>query len=63
MGVKLDLISDIDMYHFIEKSMRGWICYVGKRYSKASNKYMESYIKASNSFEKDFFKFMNNSVW
>lgn len=45
MGVKLDLISDIDMYHFIEKSMRGWVCYVGKRYSKASNKYMESYIK------------------
>ena len=42
-GVKLDLISDIDMHLFIEKGMRGGISYIAKRYSKANNKYMKSH--------------------
>ena len=37
-GIKLDLISDIDMHLFIEKGMRGGISYIAKRYSKANNK-------------------------
>ena len=37
------LISNIDVHLFIEKGMRGGITYIGKRYSKAINKYMKSY--------------------
>ena len=41
--IELDLISDTDMHLFIEKGMRGSISYIAKRYSKANNKYMQSY--------------------
>ena len=42
-GIELELISDIDMYLFVEKRMRGSISFIPKRYSKANNKYMKSY--------------------
>ena len=42
-GVKLEKISNIDMYLFTEKRLRGGISYIVKRYSKANNKYMKSY--------------------
>ena len=35
--IKLDLISDVDMYLFIEKGMRGGISYISKRYCKISD--------------------------
>ena len=38
-GVELELISDIDMYSFIEKGMRDSISYIAKRHSKANNEY------------------------
>ena len=41
--VKLEKISDIDKYLFIEKGLRGGISYIAKRYAKASNKYMNDY--------------------
>ena len=41
--VKLDLISDVDMYLFIEKGMRGGISHISKMHSRANNKYMWSY--------------------
>ena len=41
-GVKLEKISDIDMYLFIEKRSSGGISYIAKRYAKA-NKYMSDY--------------------
>ena len=42
-GVKLEKISDIDKYLFIEKGLRGRISYIAKRYAKANNKYMNDY--------------------
>ena len=41
--VKLEKISDIDKYLFIEKGLRGGISYIAKRYAKANNKYMNDY--------------------
>ena len=48
-GVELELISDIYMYLFIEKGMRGGICYIAERHSKANNKYMECYDSSKES--------------
>ena len=42
-GVKLEKISDIDKYLFIEKGSRGGISYIAKRYTKTNNKYMSEY--------------------
>ena len=42
-GVKLEKKSDIDMYLFIEKGLRGGIFYIAKRYREANNKYMKKY--------------------
>ena len=50
-GVKLDKISHIDKYLFIEKGLRGGISYIAKRYAKANNKYMsDNDLKSSQPF-------------
>ena len=41
--VKLEKMSDIDQYSFIEKGAMAEISYIAKRYAKANNKYMCDY--------------------
>ena len=41
--IKLELISDPDMYIFFEKSMRCGVSYISNKYSKANNKDLKSH--------------------
>ena len=42
-GMRLKKFVNIDIYLFIEKGLRGGICYIAKRCSKSNNKYMKNY--------------------
>ena len=44
-GVKLELITDVDMLLMIEKGIRGGICHSVYRHAKANNKYLKIYDK------------------
>ena len=47
--VELELMTDVDTYQSIEKSMRGGVSIITQRYGKGNNKYLVLYDK-SNSY-------------
>lgn len=42
-NVKLELMTDVDTFQFIEKGMPGGISYIANRYGEANKKYMSNY--------------------
>ena len=42
-GIKLELMTNVDMFQFIEKGLRGGISYIGNRHEEANNNYMFGY--------------------
>ena len=48
-AVKLELLTDLDMFLLTESGLRESICHPVKRYAKANNKYMKKYNKKKKS--------------
>ena len=48
-GIRLELLTNIDMLLMVEKGIRGGICHAIHSYAKANNKYMKNYDKNTES--------------
>ena len=61
--VKLDLLTDIDMFLMVEKGIKGGICYSVYRYAKANNKFMKDYDKNKESSYLQYWDVNNLYGW
>ena len=60
-GVKLELLTDIDMLMMAEKwTRRGGMCSAVHIHAKANNKYMKSYDE---SIESSFLQYLDAKIW
>ena len=61
-GVKLELITDINILLMIESGIRGGVCHVIRSYVESNNKYMNNYDENK---ESSFLSYLdaNNFVW
>ena len=48
-GIKLELLSNVDMFLIVEKGIRGGVCHAIHKCAKANNKYMKNYDKNKDS--------------
>ena len=48
-GIRLELLTNIDMLLMVEKGIRGGICHAIHRYTKANNEYVKNYDKNAES--------------
>ena len=55
-GVKLELLTDVDMLLMVEKEIKGATCHAIHRYAKANNKYMKDYNKDE---EEEFLEYLD----
>ena len=55
-GVKLELLTDIDILLMVERGIRGGICHAIHQYGKANNKYMIDHDKNK---ESSYLKYWN----
>ena len=62
-GVKLELTTDYDMILMAEKGIRGGICQVTHRHTKANNKYMKNYNKNIESSYIEYLDANNSYGW
>ena len=60
-NIRLNLISDVDMYQFVEKGMRGGVSYIANRFGEANNKYMKDFDE--NALEKHIMYLDANNLY
>ena len=62
-SVKLEKVSEIDKYLFVEKGLRVGISYTAKRYAKANSKYMNDYNPKKTSTFITYLDMKNLHAW
>ena len=61
--VKLDFLTDMDMFIMVEKGIRGEMCHTICRYAKANKKYLKDYDKNKESSYLQYWDLNNLYGW